>query len=224
MRSDPQASAPASPRRKHLARLLRRWALLLLIATCVYGAWREYDFRLAVREAKEGRISFSYRDPLETIRSDWRAVFRASTWKRSGGGLDIDWDDQHTFVVEHDLVRRLRPTVLTYFAGRRMSHAPIKDPERPVPRLRNLDHLAGCSSLEFVTFRDCNELEKIDGLKSLTGLKYLFFDRCGKLKDIEPLKSLNDMVELRIYKCPGLPSDAQKQLERALPERVSVVR
>ena len=68
---------PPPPRRKlHLV----RWIVVVFIAVSSWGGWRAYAFRSALKQANALGWTVRYTDPVETIRTDWRAAFEKATW------------------------------------------------------------------------------------------------------------------------------------------------
>jgi hypothetical protein len=163
----------------------RRWCLLaLLLAACAYPAWREYDYRCAVREAEAAGFDWTSYGPLDAIKRDWRAVIRKETWAFHDRGLYLGKvPDLGRY---RDLIRRLRPTALQ------------------IDGCESVDALKGLTSLQVLWIRNCPTLKNVDALQSLTSLHSLSIWNCAVIQNIDVLKGLTSLRSLGIGHCPIL--------------------
>ena len=192
-----EAAVNQPPPAKHpLLRLLRKpffWALALFLAICGYQAWRIYDYRAAVREAKEAGFIWESYETFDLIRQDWRAALRKETWGTHERMLQRD--NVPDLGRYRELIHRLRPTDLR------------------LDGCANVDALKGLNSLHTLYLHRCRGLQNIDVLKELTGLRVLGLDGSSFLKNLDALKSLLKLHHLQLSDCPNLQNlDALKDL------------
>lgn len=169
---------------------------IVLMALGAYGAWREYDFRQAIKEAQALGWDWLYEDPIVVIQKDWKAAFRRETWFEGMRTLSID--AAHNDVDRHvNVVYRLRPGRLWIHGSKR----------------KDLFVLEGLTELQSLDLTDCTDLTNVDALKRLSALKSLLLHRCPGLKDVDALKGLTALQGLSLDHCPGLTKvDALKGL------------
>jgi len=206
------------PPAKHpLLRLLRKpffWAIALFLAVCGYQAWRVYDYRAAVDEAKRLGFLWESRETFDLIRRDWRAALRKETWGTHERILRINEKDHRNMAVfdlesYRDLLQRLRPTKLEVSFCKNVHalnglHSLHSLSLLNCPTLQNLDALKGLSGLQFLLLYDCPALQNLDALKDLIGLQELHLSGCFKLQNLDALKSLPHLHTLAITWCPEL--------------------
>ncbi len=190
-----QPESPATKPRRNWH--LLRWAFVLVALSLGWGAWKAYDFRKAVEEAKKLGWDFRYKDLFAIIAADWRAAFRKDTWKESERTLFIEKSDQMDRDI--DLVHRLSPQQLTIGA---------KFPLSDLSRLKGLSHL---TSLALI---DCPKLTNIDALKDMKELTSLVIAASPILANIEVLKELKKLEQLDLGSCSALTNlDALRELK-----------
>jgi len=153
---------PPAKRRIRLGKLWW-WMVAILLAVCGWQAWREYDYRSAVREAKEAGLIWQSEDPISLIRQDWRNLFSYDTWRKHERSLTLIC--AYDITRSRDLILRLRPTKLSITGG---NHD-------------NLDMLKGLTSLQKLHIDASPPLHNLDALKSLTGLQTLYLGGCDKI-------------------------------------------
>ena len=207
---------PPSPRRKwHL----QRWLLLLAAGSLAYGGWTQYAFRAALSQAKALGWELEYTDPNETIRADWKAVFKKETWL--DGVTYILIPTSEVFEKNLAIVHRLNPKGLSIHNA-----ATLRDLSalKPLSRLQTV-RLAGCTeltnvdalksfgALQVVWLFDCTGLTNVDALKTLSALQYVRLTGCTGLTNVDALKNLSALQEVWIDGCTGLTNvDALKTL------------
>jgi hypothetical protein len=151
---------PTVPARRRWWRVLGWGMLVAVVATCGWSGWRAYDYRAAVREARAAGLYFESPTPLATIRADWYAALRPSTWTERWRRLDLPEGTDLTPL--RPLLLRLGPT---HLQARNCRHL---DALRGLTRLRDLDltssdvkdlaPLAGLAQLQQLNLRDCTGL------------------------------------------------------------------
>ena len=168
---------PAKRPRRRLGRL-RWWVLTLMLAGFGYQAWREYDYRAAVREAEKAGFHWTTTETFVLIRQDWRAALKKETWGAHPRSLYLGAvPDLGRY---GDLLHRLRPTDLT------VSHC------------ENMDGLNGLADLQRLDLSDSPTLQNVDALKSLTGLERLDLYNCPSLQNVDGLKYLTNLRHLSL--------------------------
>ena len=232
------------PRRKwHLL----RWTFVLLALVGGWVVWKQYDFRQAVKEAKERGWRFYYTDPNAIIGKDWRAAFRKETWSDTRRELHIPTET----ISERDfeLVRRLTPKGLVIngtFPWRDLSQLKglsnltvvvfgdcpnltsidaLKDMKELTmlgingsPILVNTDPIKELQNLEHLGLSGCTALTNVDALRELKALKLLNLSVCTGLKNVDGLHELNGLQELILEGCTGLTKEAVDAVKAALPK------
>lgn len=185
---------PAKPRRLRLGKL-HWWILALFLAICGYQAWREYDYRAAIREAKEAGFEWGSTDTFDLIRQDWRAAFRKETWGKHE--IILHTGDVRDLGRYRDLIHRLRPTDLE------------------ISQCENVGVIKGLTSLRRLGIFGCPDLQNLDLLKGLTGLQIIYFSNCPALRSVDAVKGLGDLREFSLANCPGIQNvDVLKDLFR----------
>ncbi len=187
-----------------------RWAFLLIALSSGWGAWKAYDFRMAVNEAKELGWKFTYNDPIVTIREDWRNAFRKDTWSDTRRELYI----RAGAVSERhfDLIRRLKPKQLgidVTFPWRDLSQLNGLSNLTELyladcPNLRNIDALKEMKELTALGIHGSPILVNINALKELKNLTSLYLNGCTALTNVDALRELKALKELSLYRCAGL--------------------
>ena len=211
------------------------------------GAWRHYDFRQAVKEAKERGWEFEYTDPVVLIGKDWRAAFRKGTWSGTFRFLSIG--PGTVSERDFDLVRRLKPKSLAInatFPWRDLSQLhglsdltklwfrdcpnladidALKDMKELTelgihgsPVLVNIDVLKELQNLEDLRLGGCTALTNGDALRALKGLKRLNLSGCFGLKNVDGLHGLTGLERLNLQDCAGLTKEAVDAVKAALPK------
>ncbi len=222
MAMTPEASAPA--RRSRWRRWIVAGLLVGVFAFLGYAAWREYDFRQAVKEAKALGWDWTYDDPLEAIGKDWKAAFRKGTW--TGGKRFVSIPDGADFERQARLLRRLAPKSIQVYDGIALIDlSSLKNIPtlrhlylNHSPNLRSAHGLEGFILLEQLSLYRCSGLTNIDALKGLTALKTLDLFGCTKLTDVEALKGLTSLETLNLSRCTGLTVKQVAALQAALPK------
>ena len=201
---------------------LRWWLLALFLAWGGYAAWREYDYRAAVREAKEAGFGWENTGPWDLIRDDWKNALKKETWSTYVRRLVVGWDGSLT--QPRDLIRRLRPRELV--AG------DLKDENLDVlkgvtslqhlfiaecPNLQNLEALRGLTGLKNIWLGDCPKLQNLDALGGLTGLQEIKLDSWRNLQNVDALKNLPGLQRLDLRGCDKIPLNSLDELRAALP-------
>jgi hypothetical protein len=178
VKTEPPVPAPTRRKRWPL-----RVGLLLLLTAIGYGGWREYDFRHAIQEAKAAKLEWSYEDPFDVIRKDYRKAFQLATWTSGERALIIDDEAGYKIARARNLLHRLRPRTLslTYY-------------ENP----KNLEALKGLNSLRHLEI-DASRvlLNDISVLQSLPLLETLAVDfdlDRGKIATFKTLTGLKALV------------------------------
>jgi hypothetical protein len=178
-----------------------RYALLVLTATCLWFAWREYDFRKAARSADMSGAYWVYDDPFDAIKADWRAAFVRETWNGKRW-LSILNNEVLARVSRKDLVARLRP--------RNFSVSFCDD-------LVSLGDFKGVGDvMEFSAYK-CENLKSIDALRGSTSIEEVYLIDCPRLENLDVLKSLPKLRDVVIQKCDGIPAGTLAALKAALP-------
>ena len=201
---------------------LRWWLLALLLAWGGYAAWREYDYRAAVREAKEAGFKWVESGPWDLIRADWRNALKKQTWSTYERRLELGDIDRLT--QYRDLIRRLRPMDLRASNFKDENLDALKGITRlrrlaspHCPNLQNVDALKGVTGLELIYLPGCPNLQNIDALRGHIGLKYLFIDGASKLQNVDALKNLPGLQRLELGGCDKIPLNSLDELRAALP-------
>ena len=232
------------PRRKwHLL----RWTFVVFAIVVGWGGWRHYDFRQAVKEAKERGWGFKYDDPADVIRADWRAAFRKETWSGTERDLSI-----HTGTVserDFDLIRRLKPKQLSITATfpwrdlseleglltlteLRLLHCPeltnidaLKDMKELTvlwvygsPVLVNINPVKKLKNLSALCLNNCDALENVDELREVESLEFLSLFGCTGLKNVDGLHGLTGLRGVILDGSTGLTKEAVDKLKAALPK------
>ena len=194
---------------------LRWWALAIFLAGCGYAAWREYDYRSAVNEAKAAGFEWECSDPISLVRQDWHNALKKETWGAYRRTLTRGYRknaDIPELARYRDLFRRLRPTDIVVDC--------CSD--------GNLDALKGLTSLHILRVGDCPFLQNIDALKGLTGLQgvslgdytrnfSVFLMGCPVLQNVDALKGLGGLQWLDLTLCRNIPATSLRELRAALP-------
>ncbi len=240
MLSEPPATKPR--RNWHLL----RWAFLLIALSSGWGAWKAYDFRQALKEAKALGWQFEYNDPIAIIRDDWRDAFRKQTWEDTGRLLEISPADH--LEGHSDVIRRLEPIDLHLHGG--FSHRDLSelkglssvtglwlfdcpnlaniDTLKEMnglthlwilysPALASIDALKELKNLEVLDLRGCSAMTHVDALRNLKVLRRLNLFCCTGLKNVDGLLGLTGLEELDLQGCTGLAKDSLATLKAALP-------
>jgi hypothetical protein len=198
----PPPATPAPPKRKHP--LLRRIALLVLTALLIGGgwmSWREYDFRAAIRQAREANITFSHDDPFETIRDDWRTAFQSATWNDGKHWLALHGDEQFRFAVKHDLFRRLRVKGASVIG--------LRD-------LQLLVHLHDAPQLRAFHCSGCETLTSLDALSGIQTLQTVAITSTPSLSDVRVLHTLPNLRRVVILDSPQISRETEAELSRKI--------
>ena len=201
---------------------LRWWLLALFLVWGGYAAWHEYDFRAAVREAKEAGFEWRNVGPWHWIRQDWHSALKKETWSTYVRFLGIE--RVHSLTQHRDLIRRLRPTVLQAWGCKDENLDALKGVTslnkldiQSCPELQNLEALRGLSGLKRIELSNCPKLQNLDGLSGLTGLKYLDLSDCLHLQNVDALKNLTGLQNLYIIGYQKIPLNSFYELSAALP-------
>jgi hypothetical protein len=223
------------------------WVVGVFAVVFGWGAWRHYDFRQAVKEAKERGWEFEYTDPVVLIGKDWRAAFRKGTWSGTFRFLSIG--PGTVSERDFDLVRRLKPKSLAInatFPWRDLSQLQglsdlkelgltkcpnlsnldaLKDMKELIwlgidgsPVLVNIDVLKELKNLESLSLMDGTPLTNVDALRELKGLKRLNLSGCFGLKNVDGLHGLTGLERLNLQDCAGLTKEAVDAVKAALPK------
>ncbi len=202
----PEAATPA--RRSHW----RRWRIGWLLGVAVVGflgycAWRQYDFRQAIKEAKALGWDWQYDDPIE---SDWKAAFRKESWENGQRALVIPSITE----LKHDaeLLRRLAPKSLWIYDSSGLNNLSLLEGLTGLQefflyhgnRLVNVDALKGLTTLQDLVLHGCSSLTNVDALKGLTALRRLNLEGCVRITNVDALKGLSTLKTLELSDCAGL--------------------
>ncbi len=184
---------PPPPRRNwHF----NRWLIVLIVAMFGWSGWRAYAFRSALSQAEALGWYVEYTDPIETIRADWKAVFKKATWL--DGVTIVDIPPSEAFEQHLAIVHRLNPKAL------RINNAAT---------LRDLSALNGLTQLQGITVKDCTSLTHLDALMNLSTLQSIWLTGCTSLTDVDALKNLSALRKVHIFGCIKLTNvDALKNL------------
>ncbi len=204
MLSEPPATKPR--RNWHLL----RWSFLLIALTLAWGAWKEYDFRKAVKEAKELGWTLEYTDPVAIIDKDWRDAFRKDTWNWTWRELYIP--DNGEFERHFDVIRRLKPNLVEIHAT-----FPLRDLSElnglsnltilwlfDCPKLTNIDALKDMKGLKELAINNSPDRSNIDSVKELENLEYLDLSRCSAISNLDVVRELHALERLTVFECTGL--------------------
>ena len=198
MLSKPPATKPR--RNWHLV----RWTIVAILAILGWNAWTAYDEGQATKLARGLGWRFTVEEHIETIRYDWRNIFRKETWQAGRRELTIPSDRQFEGLI--DLIRRLRPTALSIS----LTH-----------RYRDLSELKGLSNLSELYLGNCPNLANIDALRELKGLTLLAIEEAPVFSNFDGLKGLKNLKDLRLHNCSLLTNlDALRDLKSL--ERLSI--
>jgi hypothetical protein len=192
--------APA-PVRRSLWRRIVRYALLALVATCLYRGWRLYDFRSATREARSAGLALRIDDPLDAMMKDWTSVFSPKMWGGLERTMQISGDQQLAFALGHDLIPRLRPTVLQ-ISG--------------CDALVNLEALGRLDGVRDLSISNCRELETLNGLRATREFTTITVTGCRYLWDVRALKVVPSL-KTALFICPLIVQYDYDMLTAALP-------
>jgi len=226
----------------------RRLGLLLLglvIILCGWFVWSNYDYRVAVREAKAAGFEWEAQEPADLIKNDWHAIFDRHIWNSAFRSLSIrDVSDLRSY---RKLIHRLQPTemliegsdngemnILKGLDSLRilsLGHCPklqnlnalVEVPRLgsiecvDCPDLENLDGLKSASELTNLKIVFCQKLRSVDGLKNISTLLNLSLNECPALRNIDALKGLRGLIKLALYKTPNISMKALSELRAALP-------
>lgn len=201
---------------------LRWWLLALFLAWGGYAAWREYDYRAAVREAQAAGFEWVNIGPWDLIREDWHNALEKETWRTYERRLELGSAD--SFTQYRDLIRRLRPTDIAAGSLKDENLDALKDAAdmkelylQICPFLQNLDALRGLTGLQNLYLGHCPDLRNVEGLRGLTGLQTLNLGFCPNLQNVDALKSLTGLRELVLRFCEEIPANSLRELRAALP-------
>ncbi|MEK0447735.1 MAG: hypothetical protein RL088_3 [Verrucomicrobiota bacterium] len=223
---------------------ITRWLVVLGLLGLGWSGWRVYAFRSALAEAKTLGWTLLYTDPVETVRKDWKAVFKKETWRNGEKWLFIqtgEMFEQHIAVV-----RELNPEQLQIenSAGLRDLSALERLPhlqEASLHECAALTNLRGCKSLPVVFLSDCKSLTtletlppdsalitlglirctaltNVDGLRNLSALETVSLVGCTGLTNVDALKNLSALREVYLTGCTGLTPESVAELKAALPK------
>lgn len=204
--SGPSGTSAAPRRRWRVA----RWLFLALMALGAYGAWRDYAFREAIKDARALGWSWQYDDPFDALRKDWKAAFRRATWFEGRREL-IVYAQRNDLARFADLVYRLRPRTL-YLVQSKLHDLSVLEGLKGMreflvmqcPNLTNVDAIKGLSGLQTLAFQSCAGLPNVDALNGLSTLQKLDLAQCAGLKNLDGLKGLTTLQELDLMGCSGV--------------------
>ena len=208
-------------RRRHFGK--RRWWLLaLFLAAFAYPAWREYDYRCAVSEARAAGLFWGNTSPWDLIREDWHNALKRKTWSTYWRGLAVTNTDR--LKPHRDLIRRLRPTDLEVRECEDENLDGLKEVTSlkelaiiDCPNLQNLDAISGLRGLQNLDLYRCFNLQNVDALKGLTGLQKLSLGASYNLQNVDALKNLTGLRELYLGGCEKISDNSLRELRTALP-------
>ena len=186
----------------------RRWGRLLgwglvgaLLAVLGWGEWQAYDYRAAVREAREAGFAFKESPtPFAAIRANWHASFRLATWTEHWRALALP--DGTDLAPLRPLLLRLDPTFLM------------------AKYCRNVAALPALTRLEILHVSE-SDLKDLAPFASLTQLQWLELKGCTGVTDLAPLDGLTQLKLLILDGCTGLGAEAVAACKRGHP-RTSV--
>ena len=183
-----------------------------------YGAWTEYAFRSALKQAEELGWTVAYNDPLNVIRADWKRAFNKGTW------LDVPFVAvlTGTELEQHRAIaHRLNPSGLKIRNGQALHDLSVLQgltrlitlEIHEATNLINVDGLKNCTTLQQIYFLDCTTLANVDGLKGLTALSNVTINSSHLLTNVDGLKNLTSLQDADFSDCTGLTNlDALKGL------------
>ena len=200
----------------------RWWLIALFLAACAYPAWREYDFRCAVSEAKAAGLYWDCIGPLTLIRQDWHYALEKRTWSLNERQLQLGRVPD--IARYQDLIYRLRPTLLGFSDGKTVKLDTLKNLNslncltlHYCEAIQNLDALKGIANLKTLVLVQCSSLKSADTLKNLTYLRELNIQFCDALQDVEALKALTNLQKLVLTGSNKVPAASLRELRAALP-------
>ncbi len=204
------------PRRKwHL----QRWLLALVAAMMAYGAWTEYAFRSALKQARATELVVDYTDPVEMIRADWKNAFKKDTWM--DGVRYVEPSTGEALEQHRALIHRLNPKFLGIGNAQSLQDlSSIKGLTRLTElgiynggSLTNIDALKNLTTLKEIKLYKCAALTNVDGLKNLPALQGVALVDCTGLTNVDGLKNLPSLRAVKLSGCTGLTNmDALKGL------------
>jgi hypothetical protein len=196
------------PRRKRWRAV--RWMLLALLITGAWLAWRTYDHRQAVKEARSLRWGWNEDSLYTKVEQDWRAIFCKDSWQSAVRNLDTP--NFAGLQRRSDLVRRLRPTSLSiYYDSDTTSLDELRDLPplehlwvSDCPKLRDLTGLRHQPHLKMLDLLYCHSLKTLDGIQNLHKLEGLKLESSPKLTNLDALAGLSALKELDLKFLPQL--------------------
>jgi hypothetical protein len=176
-------SAPP-PRRKWN---ITRWLLVFALLALAWSGWQAYAFRSAISQAKALGWKVEYTDPVETIRKNWKAVFKKETWTDGVTGVSMSASES----LEQNLaiVYRLDPTFL------QIAHA---------HKLRNLSTLQPLTRLQYLVLHGCTGLTNVDALVKVSALRSVRIVASKGLTNVDALKNLSALQAVQLNGCTGI--------------------
>ena len=185
------------PRRKWN---ITRWLLVFALVAMAWSGWRAYAFRSALAEAKALGWEVEYTDPVETIRTNWKAAFKKETWLDGVKIMAIP--SSEAFEQHLAIVQRLNPKWLEIYDA---------------AALRDLSALKPLTRLQKVGLSLCTGLTNVDGLKNLSALQEVYLHGCTGLTNVDGLKSLSSLQTVSLDGCTALTPESIAALKAALP-------
>ncbi len=194
----PEPPAP-TPRRK---RRFLRWLGVLLLGYFAYAAWKEYDYRAAVKEAQALGWQVRTSSPFEYIKKDWHAAITLETWMQARRTLEIE--GQQDFFSQQHLILRLNPQQI----GITKHHGPLD--------LSVLKHLP---DLRLLQIMNCPEMTdaNMDQIQELTTLRMLIIVSCPRLTHVNLFSRLEKLEWLRLWDVPFIPQSDIDAFKAAHP-------
>jgi len=187
----PEPPTP-TPRRK---RRFLRWLGVLLLGYFAYAAWKEYDYRAAVKEA-EALGWEVYKDvPPRGTKRDRFANIRMETWTQTHCSLLIY--SLQSFIGHESLLVRLNPQDIFILT---------------CPGPLNLSALKDLPALRVLMIHDFPEMTdaNMDQIQELTNLKELAVTGWPRLTRLNPLIELKKLEYLGL---DGVPLIPQKDID-----------
>ncbi len=206
-----QFMIPEEPTAKPRRRLkMRQWIIFTILAFIGWRGWRLYDFRSAVAEAKTLRWGQLAGDPFAVIFDDWRAAFRAKTWRDDGLFVSIPTGDE--LLRHRKLLHRLAPTDLEIRDGEELYDLSSIDSLSGTKRIwidrcvnvENLDAVKGSTSLQTMALGGCIKLTSIKGIKVFPNLRSLYLRGGISLKNLDGVNPVRMLRGLDLSGCSGL--------------------
>ena len=187
-----------------------KWLVLLIVATSVYGAWKAYAFRSALKQAEALGWQVIYTEPFKAIRKDWKAAFKKQTWLEGVSVVIINTGEE--LEKHRAMIQQLNPKVLSIENSHTLRDlSALKGLARLkilylefATSLTSLDALQNLTALESINISAAESLTNVDGLKNLSAVNSIRLSGATKLTNVDALKNLSALQRLELRDCTGL--------------------